>query len=288
MYINSDSAPCITQMLPHFVSVLTMAFFSPGQRDDPVLPPLDPVALSDLAAREMRLDPVALSDVAVREPRVQLPGPRRINGFGPSVRNEEKYAQGIRQTEQLKCTDPSHSDRVGWFRTKSQCRLCLKEEVERIPLTATRWQVARYLSVLFRSYFCPFCFLQLERAELHTTFTKKQCLNHRNLNRTYKCKHEKMWQYCTQCMHDPRSGSDYCLCGAKTSGCNNWAACKCSEDVKGLSYGLRFGTNPFVVPTDAGRQQEDLWAAESLALASLLELSGVEVERKTKKARVAA
>jgi hypothetical protein len=42
------------------------------------------------------------------------------------------------------------------------------------------------------------------------------------------------------------------------------------------------------VPTDAGRQQEDLWAAESLALASLLELSGVEVERKTKKARVAA
>ena len=267
-------------MLPNLVSVITMSLFS-SERVDPRLPPLDPVAPSDVTVRD---PPPAQLPVGQPKP----PGPKRINGFGPAVRNEEKFAQGIRTHDQPKCTDPSHSDKDGWFRTKSQCRMCLKEAVETIPLTTTRWQTTRYLTALFRSYFCPFCFLEAERSEMHTVTTKSQCKKHRNLNRTYKCQHNTEWQYCKECVHDPRSATEYCLCGAKTSGIQSWAGCQCPDGVKGLSYGLRFGTNPFVVPTDATRAQEDLWASERLALAALMEVSGEVLERKKKKPRIAA
>ena len=272
-------------LLPHFVSVLTMSMFSSGDR---TLPPLDPVALSDLAAREPPLCLVAPSDVAVREPPpLRRPCPRIINGFGPAVRNDEKFAQGFRTHDQPKCTDSSHSGKVGWCRTKSQCRLCLKEEVERIPATATRWQIARYLNALFRSHFCPFCFLKLERSKLHTVSTKYRCKEHRNLTRTSKCPHDMKWQLCMVCLNDPRSATEYCPCGSRMSGVNSWGGCTCPDDLKSLSYGLRFGTNPFIVPTYAGRLQEDLWTSESLAHAALLQMSGEEIPRRTKKPRVA-
>ena len=238
--------------------------------------------------------PVAPSDVAVRLPPMQLPvsqepqqkeAPRKmVRGFGPAVRNEEKFAKGIRCNDQPKCTDPSHSNKEGFFRQKSSCRPCLKEAVEGIPPSATRWQTARYLNALFRCYFCPFCFLELERDELHNAPVKSRCTKHVNLNRTTKCQHDHPWKNCKECLHDPRSGTDFCPCGARMY--QVVASCKCPAGLKELSYGLRFGTNPYTVPTEAVRAREELMASESLARAALMQLSGEEVPR-AKKRRVA-
>ena len=231
------------------------------------------------------LPAVAPSDVAVLLPPMQLPvgqkpkpqqKPRKlVGGFGPAVLNEEKAAMGIRCNDQPKCTDPSHSDKEGWFRQKSSCRPCLKEAVEGIPPSATRWQAARYLNALFRCYFCPFCFLELERDELHNAPVKSRCTKHVNLNRTTKCQHDHPWKNCKECLHDPRSATDFCPCGSRNVEVNG--NCTCPAGLKEQSYGLRFGTNPFIVPTDEVRAREELMASESLALAALMQLSGEEV-----------
>jgi hypothetical protein len=57
----------------------------------------------------------------------------------------------------------------------------------------------------------------------------------------------------------------------------------CPDGLKEQSYGNRYGTNPFVVPTEDERKQEDLWASESLARAALMQMSGEEVPRKKRR-----
>ena len=259
-------------MLSNLVPVMIMSLVSP----DP--PP--PVQVQPP-------DSVAPSDVAVRVPSVQLPASQRslTEGFGAAVTNKEKLAKGVRCNDQPLCTNPAHMKKGGVSRQKAQCRPCLKEMVETIPASATRWQTSRYLTALFRNYFCPFCFLECDRGLMHKVTVKSKCKNHCNINRMSTCQHGKEWHFCTDCPHDPRSATRYCACGNMHT--EKGTFCSCSSGLKNLSYGVRFGTNPFVVPTDDVRVQEDLWASESLARAALLQLSGEEIPR-AKKRRVVA
>ena len=223
------------------------------------------------------------SDVTLRVPSVQLPVGQcgLTGGFGAAVLNKEKLAtKGVRCNDQPRCTHKTDKD---VFRQKAQCRLCLKETVESIPASATRWQSTRFLTALFRNYFCPFCLLQSDPGEMHLVSVKRICKNHCNINRRPTCQHELKWQSCKVCLHDPRSATGYCLCGKRHSEKGVW--CACPSDLKNLSYGVRFGTNPFVVPTDAVRKQENLLASESLTVAALLQISGEEIPR-AKKRRV--
>jgi hypothetical protein len=121
---------------------------------------------------------------------------------------------------------------------------------------------------------------------MHKVIVKCKCKKHCNINRMTTCQHERKWHFCMKCLHDPRSGTDFCACAAKLTESAKW--CSCPSGLKKLSYGIRFGTNPFVVPTDEVRKQEELWVSESLARAALLQLSGVEIPRPKKPVAPAA
>ena len=278
-------------MLSNILPVLAMSCFAPRQSRNnnpsdppPELPALDPSSLSEVVMT-VRLPSVRLLLDAIPPPlpvlnpllRVndQRLTDRDVNGFGPARVNAEKKALGIKCMDQPICTDASHETkrcRKNKYRSKIMCRWCVKEVVESIPPTATRWQTTRYLTALFRNYFCPFCMLQCDsndKLHLKQIRTKSHCRDHSAANSQTKCPaHEKEWKNCTECKDDPRSATLSCACGGKLG----WG-CACPN--KGISYGIRLHTNPFIAPTAEVKAQEDIWAVDCIARATVMQASNV-------------
>jgi hypothetical protein len=287
-------------MLSIILPVLTLTSVAPRQNTrnpgdpQPELPPLEPSLLGQTFT-DVRLPtfnllfaapppPVAPPPVLVLNPRLhindQRPTDRDVDGFGPVRLNVEKKALGIRCLEHPICTNASHETnncRKNKYRTKIMCRGCVKEAVASIPPTATQWQTTRFLTGLFRNYFCPFCMLECDsRDKLHLKIIRKKgtCKKHSVINSLTKCPaHGKKWQYCVDCKDDPRSATRTCLCGMLVGK-------KCACPNKGLSYGIRLHTNPFIVPTAEVKAQEEQWAADCIARAAAIQHSGVALPPK--------
>jgi hypothetical protein len=274
------------------IPLITLSIFPASlQRHYAPLPELPPI----------RNEPLAASDVTIRLPPIRLPGAvvvlppnanpslvvntqrsthRDIGGFGPMLRNMEKKARGIRNYDMPVCTNEAHETnrkRKNVFRKNSTCRGCVKDAVESIPPHATKWQIARYVNALFRCYFCPFCILESPRDKMHQVSAKMRCAKHYGINRHVKCsQHNTEWAYCKECVHDLRSANYFCPCGKRKRA---EAGCTCPPELSRLSYGVRLHTNPFAVPTEEVRAQEEAWTVAILAEAD--RESGVEIPSKS-------
>jgi hypothetical protein len=297
-------------MLPNILHVVTLSMFtSQDEADQRVLPPLVinqpavvhmvpllPPLLSIPDMQVAPLPPIHVPGVPLHP--IQMPGapaalnPKLVlnnerptagdvNGFGPSIRNERKLREsGVRCNDSPVCRDPAHETgnaRKNMYRIKSECRGCLKEAVDSLPAFTSHWQASRYLTGLFRNYFCPFCFLECKsKGEMAGVVVKSCCVKHTVINSLITCDaHDKKWGYCKQCVHDPRSATFYCPCGVPLSAS---VRCVCPAALRKLSWGVRLHTNPFVESVD--RAQEDQWVVESIARANEAMTSGVELPLK--------
>ena len=213
-------------------------------------------------------------------PNIARPTVNDINGLGPAVQ------VAPRRFDIPICTDPTHehvNKRKNQFTVKSSCRGCLKQIVEGIPVHATHWQTVRLLTASSRCYFCPFCMLECDdHSRMHRVSAKSVCKKHSVINSVAICKHNKGWKYCKECPEDPRSATFYCACGLRIRGSMD---CMCPVG-KRVSYGIRMHTDPFVVPTDEIRAQEDAWAADKIAYAARVQANPSEVEPTPKRRRV--
>ena len=206
-----------------------------------------------------------------------------IDGFGPSKRNIHKSSKGIRCFDSVVCDNDEHETfkkRKNAHRMKSTCRMCVKDTVKTVPVHATHWQTSRYITALFRNYFCPFCLLESPRSKMYNVNCKLQCKKHAVANRLVKCAHGKEWRYCKECVFDVRSSTFYCACCQSLSARVN---CMCTDEIKTLSYGIRLHTNPFTVPTAEVIIQEDLWAASSIECASAAKKSAGGSQKRARK-----
>ena len=262
---------------------ITLSIFPSVQRLDgnAPLPELPPIRNESIAESyvTVRLPPIELPAAAVVVPpsnanpllivNTQRSTHKDIGGFGPMLRNEEKKARGVRYFDMPLCTIEAHETnfkRKNLFRKNSTCRGCVKDAVESIPPHATKWQIARYLNALFRCYFCPFCILENPRDGMHLVSVKAHCAKHHAINQQLKCgEHKKEWAYCKECVHDLRSSNFFCLCGKRK--CAS-VSCVCPPELRSLSYGIRLHTNPFAVPTEEVRAQEEAWTVAILSEAN--------------------
>ena len=194
-------------------------------------------------------------------------------GFGPARINVEKKQRGILCMDAPLCTKMEHetyNKRRNLYRLKLGCRGCVKDAVQRLPAHATHWQRTRYVAVLFRHYCCPFCLLEAEEGQEHLVTNKNSCKEHEIINSFVKCDdHNRLWRFCKECTFDPRSGTDYCLCGVHIK--SRSFACICPPEVKAMSdYGIRFNTNPFAVQTPEVKKQEEEWVEYSKGRAMVM------------------
>lgn len=213
-------------------------------------------------------------------------------GFGPALKNEEKMAQGIRCMDNPVCTDLTHCTgyaRVNLYRQKNTCRECVKEAVASLPAHVTHMQTVRFLTALFRNYFCPFCMLEeTDKSKLHLVRVKKTCKVHHIINRFTYCQHpNQLWQNCVVCSFDPRAGTAVCACGNLLR-----ESCICDPALKAQSWGIRFHVNPFKVLTaeeqadDANLVQYNIQRATSMRLREA-ELEGQLPPKRARKSVVA-
>ena len=198
-----------------------------------------------------------------------------LYGFGPTKRDEEKKALGVEGLLEPYCDDESHETnckRIRKYRAKIGCRGCLKEAAERIPDTATRFQVASYLHALTKGNFCVFCMLEVGKEGAHLVSHTIACEKHEIAIGYSRCDdHNLRWRFCKQCNFDPRAGTAYCACGVLLRLRKDH--CKCAIDPRGESYGIRYNINPFVVRTDEAKEQDEKWAAYTLERAMVMQNS---------------
>ncbi len=201
-------------------------------------------------------------------------------GFGPALPNVAKQAVGVRCLDNPVCTKPSHDTgymRINAFRQANTCRGCVQEAVASIPSHATHMQTVRFVTALFRNYFCPFCLLEEnDKGRMHLVAVKKHCKRHRIINRSIHCKHgDQLWQNCTRCTFDPRAATAVCACGNLL---REKKFCTCDPSLKALSYGIRFNVNPFKVPTAAEQAQDAEWVRFNIEEATSMRLRAAELE----------
>jgi hypothetical protein len=275
------------------LSLVALKLLSPSRQiasPPPPMPAIAPLHCVPAVDAMIRLPAIDLPAV-VLQPLPKIPNPalilniarptvNDINGLGPALQ------VAPRRFDIPVCMDPTHehnNKRKNRYPVMSSCRSCLKQAVESIPAYATHWQAVRFLTAWCRCYFCPFCMLECDDPNrMHMVTAKSTCKKHSVINSVAKCKHNKQWTYCKECPEDPRSATYYCACGLKTSGN---VKCMCPAG-KRVSYGIRVHTNPFVVPTDAVRAQEDAWAADKMAYAARVQANPSEVEPTPKRRRI--
>lgn len=194
-------------------------------------------------------------------------------GFGPAKLNVDKRAQGIRCFDAPVCKNDAHETnvkRINMFRVKASCRGCLQEAIRDIPDYATWMQGVRFVSALFRNYFCPFCLLEADRDTAHLVPAKFKCDKHSIINQFYKCvDHDLPWSMCKDCAFDPRAGTRFCACGALMD-CRR-IDCTCAPALRNMSHGIRFLVNPFVVPSPEDRARDAEYARFSLERAMVMQ-----------------
>jgi hypothetical protein len=210
------------------------------------------------------------------------------HGFGPTKRISGQKALGDEKWAKPYCDDESHETgnaRVRVFRAKGDCRGCVQKAAELTPDTATTFQMASHLYALTKGSFCVFCMLEVGKEGAHLVPHTIQCQKHEIANGYNRCDaHNLRWRFCKQCSFDPRAGTAYCACGVLLR--YRKKHCKCATDPREISYGIRYNINPFVVPTDDVRAQQDKWAANSLERAMVMQNSadvlrdGIPLKRK--------
>ena len=241
--------------------------------------PLDPLqTLAAVACAAVRAFPPSAVLLRPFNPALLPNGDRPVvdddrYGFGPTKRIAGKKALGDESWAKPYCDDESHETycpRVRQFRTKCGCRGCLKEAAERIPDTATRFQEASHLHALTKGQFCVFCMLEVGKEGAHSVLHTISCEKHEIAIGYNRCDaHNLHWHFCKQCNFDPRAGTAYCACGVLLR--YRKKHCKCATDPREVSYGIRYNINPFVVPTDEVRAQQEKWAADSLERAMVMQ-----------------
>jgi hypothetical protein len=254
-----------------------------------LLPPIAPLLLPSSSSS---VEPCAPAVVAPLPRLLQLNPALFLNdqrptfkddgkGFGPGIINAIKWTgAGIRCFDNPICVNPLHETgfkRINVYRQMSTCRTCVQEAVETIPPHATHMQTVRFVTALFRNYFCPFCLLvENDRSKMHLVTAKMQCKKHKIINRSVFCRHEKqLWQNCRLCSFDPRAATAICACGKLLQ---DKHLCTCDPSLKALSYGIRYGINPFKVPTAAEQEQDAEWVRLCIEEADSMRLRADELE----------
>ena len=297
--------PCVYKCADDADHLPTTMLSSVASGDMPALPPipaisrLQSISISSLVhdfnpRLQLLLPPIALPSSSGAPVVVPLP---RLNpalflndqrptfkdddkGFGPGIINTIKWTAGIRCFDNPICVNPLHETgfkRINVFRQMSSCRTCVQEAVETIPPHATHMQTVRFVTALFRNYFCPFCLLvENDRSKMHLVTAKMQCKKHKIINRSVFCRHEKqLWQNCRLCSFDPRAATAICACGKLL---RDKHLCTCDPSLKALSYGIRYGINPFKVPTAAEQEQDAEWVRLCIEEADSMRLRAGELE----------